>query len=685
MADSPSSSHPDLPRLVAFAFGQLTPAEHAIVGAHVDQCPRCELALANLASGPESPHLPDTIAQVNGPRPPQQSAVPDELAHHPRYQILRLLGQGNMGAVYQARHKVMDRLVAIKVIHARLVGNATAVERFHREVQAAAKLHHPNIVTAHDADVAGTTHFLVMEFVEGIDLARYLNTRGPLPVAHACHVSRQVALGLQHAHEHGMVHRDIKPANLMLTAGGVVKVMDFGLARLTQEGTGVGAVTGEHVVMGTPDYIAPEQAHDARQADIRADIYSLGCTLYHMLAGRPPFAGGSLIQKLAGHLKGVGSLSELPAPEGLQTVLAKMLATEPAQRYQTPAEVAQALRPFIQPVPAPSMPSPAGEARTVPGDPALAEGSPRRVRQAKDRTPAARTRRSGRGHPAVSGPEHGTYRAEISRVNPCCFLFLVDQSASMAQPFAGQPGKSKAQGVADSLNRLLQNLILKCAKTSSVHDYFHIGVIGYGGQVTPAFGGSLAGRPLVAVSDLAHLPLRVEHRRRKVNDAAGNLVEEDFKFPVWFEAASDGKTPMCAALTLARQTVADFIDRFPACYPPLVLNFTDGMATDGNPEPPALALRDLASSDGNVLLFNAHTSSRPGPSIEFPEREEAVQDAFARLLFRMSSPLPERLLAAARTEGLRVNAGARGFVFNADLLIVSRFMDIGTKVSPGRR
>src|SRR5262249_51639814 len=152
--------------------------------------------------------------------------------------------------VYKARHKKMDRLVALKVINAQLVGNPKAVERFHREVQAAAKLHHPNIVTAHDADEAGNTHFLVMEFVEGTDLAKYIEKKGPLPVAHACHFIRQAALGLQHAHERGMVHRDIKPHNLMLTADGVVKIMDFGLARLAREGASEAGLTGENVLMG---------------------------------------------------------------------------------------------------------------------------------------------------------------------------------------------------------------------------------------------------------------------------------------------------------------------------------------------------------------------------------------------------------------------------------------------------
>lgn len=276
--------------------------------------------------------------------------VPPALAGHPRYEILQLLGQGGMGAVYLARHKVMNRLVALKIIRAQFVDGTHAVERFHREVEAAARLHHPNIVTAHDADVASDTHFLVMEYVEGADLGKHVRAEGPLSQAKACDYVRQAALGLQHAHEHGMVHRDIKPHNLMLTAEGVVKVMDFGLALLGGDERIPAGLTGENVLMGTADYIAPEQAQNAHGADIRADIYSLGCTLFHLLAGRPPFQGGSMVEKISAHLATPPPLLDLPpaAPPGLRAVLARMMEKDPARRYQTPAEVGRALAPFLE-------------------------------------------------------------------------------------------------------------------------------------------------------------------------------------------------------------------------------------------------------------------------------------------------------------------------------------------------
>jgi len=274
------------------------------------------------------------------------------------------------------------------------------------------------------------------------------------------------------------------------------------------------------------------------------------------------------------------------------------------------------------------------------------------------------------------------YAAEIRRTNPTCFLFLVDQSSSMLEQFGGSQDKSKAQGVADAINRLLQNLALKCAKSDGIRDYFHVGVIGYGGsRVMPAFSGALAARTLAPISEIARNPVRVEQRSRKVDDGAGGIMEQKFKFPVWFEPVSQGKTPMCQALQLAHTTVAEFVRGFPDCYPPLVVNITDGAATDGDPDKPAANLRNLASTDGNALLLNAHLSSKELRAIEFPDREQGLPDDQARLLFRMSSVLPPKLLAAAKADGFVVTPASRGFVFNADLVAIVRFLDIGTQVA----
>jgi len=261
--------------------------------------------------------------------------------------VLRLLGRGGMGTVYLAEHKVMERRVALKVIRPDLTARPELVQRFQREAKAAARLAHPNVVSAYDAEQAGDCHLLVTEYVEGTDLACWLKARGPLPVSEACGYVRQAALGLQHAHEQHMVHRDLKPHNLMRLPSGQVKILDFGLALLGrsvgEDGTQSGAI------LGTPDYMAPEQANDAHAADIRADIYSLGCTLYELLSGRPPFPGGGLLDKLRRHMQEQPAplallRPELPAP--LVEVVGRMMVKDPNGRYQTPAEVAVALEPW---------------------------------------------------------------------------------------------------------------------------------------------------------------------------------------------------------------------------------------------------------------------------------------------------------------------------------------------------
>ncbi len=274
------------------------------------------------------------------------------------------------------------------------------------------------------------------------------------------------------------------------------------------------------------------------------------------------------------------------------------------------------------------------------------------------------------------------YTAEISRSNPSCFIFLIDQSGSMADPFgAGESAKKKADGVADAVNKLLQNLSIKCAKAEGVRDYYNVSVIGYGNQVGPAFGGSLSGKEMVPISEVAQAPARIEERTKKMDDGAGGLAEQTVKFPIWFSPIANGGTPMCQALTRAQSILQGWLNEHPDCFPPIVINITDGEATDGDPSIPAQSLRQLCSNDGNVLLFNIHISSHRATPIEFPDKESGLVDDFARLLFRMSSPLPEYMGSAAQQEGFRVSDETRGFVFNADMVSVIRFLDIGTRPS----
>jgi hypothetical protein len=268
------------------------------------------------------------------------------------------------------------------------------------------------------------------------------------------------------------------------------------------------------------------------------------------------------------------------------------------------------------------------------------------------------------------------YTAEISRANPTCFLFLVDQSKSMLKPMAGDPNRSKAEAVADAINNLLYTLSLRCVWGNAVLERFHVGVLGYGASVGPALGGALAGRELVPISELARNPLRVEQRPRPGPGGSVGSV----RFPVWFEPTGEGKTPMAATFQRAGTLMASFLVDHPDCFPPIVINITDGKPTDANPEHDAARLQQLSSTDGNVLVFNVHISDTSGERIEFPDREDVLPDPYARLLFRMSSPLPAPMWPAAVESGLTVGPGTRGFVFNADIDSVIRSLDIGTRV-----
>src|SRR5438067_8459320 len=218
-----------------------------------------------------------------------------------KYKLLEHLGQGSMGQVFLCEHARMRRRVAIKVLPPEKAADPVSLQRFYREARAVAALDHPNIVRAHDVDHDGGLHFLVMEYVDGSSLMEIVTKHGPLPVVRACHYVAQAADGLRHAHEAGLVHRDVKPANLLVDRAGVVRILDLGLVRFFRDGENL---TGHHTgrnLLGTADYLAPEQALDSHRADIRSDIYSLGVTFFFLLTGRTPFRHGTVAEKLKYH------------------------------------------------------------------------------------------------------------------------------------------------------------------------------------------------------------------------------------------------------------------------------------------------------------------------------------------------------------------------------------------------
>jgi hypothetical protein len=271
------------------------------------------------------------------------------------------------------------------------------------------------------------------------------------------------------------------------------------------------------------------------------------------------------------------------------------------------------------------------------------------------------------------------YQAEISRDNPTCFLFVIDQSGSMDE--ITETGRSKADFVADVLNKTLYTLVTTCSKADGVRNYFDVGVIAYGGsEVASGFGGALAGGIVHPINAISEHTLRVEERQKKMDDGAGGVLELKTKFPVWFDPKSLGGTPMRAALSKATETMADWCEAHSASYPPTILHVTDGQSTDGVPEEAADGLRQVATKDGQALLFNLHvTTAGGGLEIVFPTSETALSDEYSRMLLRMSSPLPPHLAKFAGDKGYEIAEGSRGFIFNGDPQCIVDFFEIGTR------
>ncbi len=368
---------PSVEQLRALSLGQLPDDQSDDLFAHIHNCNACTAELDSVNDQDDSliadlrspdhllpldtePGCPVAVAKALDalsllPASPERSAI--ELARFPKiigeYELVRPLGQGGMGSVFLAQHTKLGRQVALKFLVSHRLANARMRERFEAEMRAVGQLSHPNIVNAHDAREVDGTAVLVTEFIDGLDLGQLIQRTGPLALADACELTRQVAIALQYTGQLGFVHRDVKPSNIMLSRTGEVKLLDLGLARL-QFGEGEQAdITGTGQALGTADYIAPEQVTDSRSVDIRADIYSLGCTLFRLLTGQAPFADNEHITafaKMTAHVsKQPPSLTDfLPdAPAGLVKLLGSMLAKSPEDRPQEPQVVVERLSAHI--------------------------------------------------------------------------------------------------------------------------------------------------------------------------------------------------------------------------------------------------------------------------------------------------------------------------------------------------
>ena len=276
------------------------------------------------------------------------------------------------------------------------------------------------------------------------------------------------------------------------------------------------------------------------------------------------------------------------------------------------------------------------------------------------------------------------YSADISRSNPGCFLFLVDRSGSMTGALAGQPGQRKMDQAADAINRILDAVSQRCSQGMDIRDYFHIGILGYNTdgkgapRITSALEGTSPEQPFLLISQVVEVAEVVERQVRE-SDGAGGVIEVNRRFPIWLHPHAEYGTPMCEALKCASDALSSWVTQYPDSFPPIVINVSDGNATDGDPVPLAHQIMALQTSDGNALVFNVHLSEAATMPVQFPDQEEGLPDELAVRLFQMSSVLPDASRNLAASLDLAMNSNSRGFVFNADMTSLVQFLDIGTR------
>ncbi len=298
---------------------------------------------------------------------------------------------------------------------------------------------------------------------------------------------------------------------------------------------------------------------------------------------------------------------------------------------------------------------------------------------------AASDHSAGGASVAVSPPQiesSGTYSAEISRGNPSCLIFLVDHSGSMEEPIAGGMGQKKKDAVADAINRLIKSLILLSSKEEGVRHYFDVGIWTYHGanQVQPVFG-----TELLSIIEVEKRPKRKETRSQKFPDGAGGVYEQQMEFPIWLDPMAQGQTPMKAAFQAVIRPLQNWLNQHPNSFPPIIINLTDGMFTDGSPAPEAQQLMQMGTSDGRTLIFNCHISKDDLPELLFPGNARSGSlSPPQKELFDISSSLPPKMSHLAQSKGYAIEQGARGYVYNAGQVTMTEFLDVGTGAATDR-
>lgn len=283
------------------------------------------------------------------------------------------------------------------------------------------------------------------------------------------------------------------------------------------------------------------------------------------------------------------------------------------------------------------------------------------------------------------------YSQEISRQNKACFLFLLDQSFSMEEPL-GNSSNRKCDELITAINGWLQNMAIRASGDEGIKDWMDVGVFGYRTDpganpiIESALQGRLAGRTLVSITEIGENPVRIDTRSQYIPDEeTGEMIEVPCEVPVWVDPVAEGGTPMCHMLYRAHETLGQWIARHPRSFPPIVVHITDGESQDGDPIPYADAVKGLATEDGSVLLFNCHLSMTAADPFMFPASEQGLPDELARVLFRMSSVLPDPFYRHAVMEGFQLQPSARGMAFNADMVCLIQFLNMGTQAAPGLR